>query len=336
MKPMKLAANQPPARFYAGGHRISEFRGVTEVDFSEVLHTPEDWVGSTTTVAGSETVGLTQLASGDMLRDAVTGDPQGWFGPQHTAKYGTDSILVKLLDAGERLPVHIHPDVPFAQKHLGLNHGKTEGWIALKDSDAHIAFCRDVTVQELRGWVDSQDTTAMIGAMHKVEIKKGDALFLPAGLPHAIGKDNFIVELQEPTDLSILLEWDGYPIDGATDGHLGLGFDTALGAVDRRGWSAQEVQDLFSRPDHRGEFLPQAKEFFRARQVSSGDVWDANFSILIVVSGSGTLSNQGDSGAAQTTVDLNPGDTVLVPFAAGNSEVFGDEQFAAYLCQPPL
>lgn len=71
MKPLRLAANQPPARFYAGGHRSSQFRGATEVDTSQIVHTPEDWVGSTCTVNGSDLVGLTHLDSGQALRDAV-------------------------------------------------------------------------------------------------------------------------------------------------------------------------------------------------------------------------------------------------------------------------
>jgi hypothetical protein len=45
-----------------------------------------------------------------------------------------------------------------------------------------------------------------------------------------------LVELQEPTDFSILLEWAGFAIDGVTEGHLGLGFDLALTALDYSGW----------------------------------------------------------------------------------------------------
>ena len=47
--------------------------------------------------------------------------------------------------------------------------------------------------------------------------------------------------LQRPEDLSILLEWHGFALDGARDGHLGLGFDLALQAVTTRGRSPEEV-----------------------------------------------------------------------------------------------
>ena len=57
------------------------------------------------------------------------------------------------------------------------------------------------------------------------------ACVVPASTPHCIDAGVFVVELQEPTDFSVLLEWDGFDVDGPADGHLGLGFDVALDAV---------------------------------------------------------------------------------------------------------
>ena len=135
---------------------------------------------------------------------------------------------MKLLDAGQRLPVHAHPDVPFARKHLGLAHGKTEAWVFLEPAVVHLGFVRDVGDEELATWLAEQDAAAMLAAMHALEVAPGDAVLVPAGLVHAIGEGAFLVELQEPTDLSILLEWANFAIDGAQLGHLGLGFATAL------------------------------------------------------------------------------------------------------------
>ncbi|WP_225215419.1 ADP-dependent glucokinase/phosphofructokinase, partial [Cellulomonas avistercoris] len=319
VEPIVLSANQPPARFYAGGPRIREFRGMDPAPAGEVLHTPEDWVGSTSTVFGSQSVGLTTLPDGRLLRDAVAADPDGWLGRTHVERHGSDLILVKLLDAGERLPVHIHPDVPFAQEHLGMSHGKTEGWIALADADAHVAFSRDVSEQELRRWVDTQDVESMLAAMHRIPVRKGDAVYLPAGLPHAIGEGNFVVELQEPTDLSVLLEWAGYPIDGTVDGHLGLGFDVALGAVDRRGYTREEVLALIAEPAQDGNLFPRAGEFFRAHRLRDGGGWEAGFAVVVVPSGQGVLTT---SSGASTQVAA--GSTVVVPWAAGDVRVSGD------------
>ena len=100
MKVIDLAANQP-RQFYRGGALLSSFRGTAVQD----KYRPEDWIASTTVrngAAGDE--GLTVLPDGRLLRDAVREDPEAWLGPEHAAALGADpALLVKLLDAGERL-----------------------------------------------------------------------------------------------------------------------------------------------------------------------------------------------------------------------------------------
>ena len=49
-------------------------------------HQPEDWVGSTTTVSGSQTDGLTRLPDGPLLRDAINADPESYLGPEHVQR----------------------------------------------------------------------------------------------------------------------------------------------------------------------------------------------------------------------------------------------------------
>jgi mannose-6-phosphate isomerase len=320
MIPLSLPANQPADRFYAGGRQIAGFRGTGPA----ASHEPEDWVASTTAVFGQEPVGLTVLPDGVALRDAVAADPVAWLGEAHVAAFGSDpNLLVKLLDAGQRLPVHVHPDVPFAAEHLGLGHGKTEAWVVLEPARVHLGFTRPVGADELAGWVAAQDSDAMLGAMHVLDLAAGDAVLVPAGLPHAIGEGAFVVELQEPTDLSILMEWSGFEIDGATNGHLGLGFDVALGAVDRRGWTADEIAALRTATSS-GDLLPDAAPFFRAERWTGPRVLDPGLAVVVVTAGSGTLGG----------VRVRRGETVLLPAAAGPVTVEGDD-LQVVVCRPP-
>lgn len=325
---VRLGPNQPPDRFYAGGERIAAFRRSGPA----APHTPEDWVGSTTTLFGEASLGLTRLPDGDLLAEAVRHDPVAWFGPDHVAAFGDDaSLLVKLLDAGERLPVHVHPDVPFARTHLGYAHGKTEAWVALEPADVHLAFARDVDADEVAGWVYAQDADAMLAAMHTLTLAAGDAVLVPAGLPHAIGAGAFLVELQEPTDLSILLEWTGFDIDGRSAGHLGLGFGTALGAVDRRGWSGTDVEALRGATAGTiGDLLPDAAGFFRAERWRGDTVWDAGFAVVVVTAGTGVLVD-GEGGEWS----VRAGQTLLVPFAAGRCRVEAADRLELVRCRPP-
>lgn len=332
-RPVPLPANQPADRFYAGGARIAAFRGPGGHP-APGDHVPEDWVGSTTALFGEAARGRTRLPDGRLLADAVAADPGAWLGPEHVTRYGADvALLVKLLDAGERLPVHAHPDVAFAGRHLGLAHGKTEAWVALTGAAVHLGFRRDVGAAELRGWVDRQDTAAVLDAMHVLDLAPGDAVLVPAGLPHAIGAGAFVVELQEPTDLSVLVEWDGFDVDGAVAGHLGLGFDVALAAVDRRGRTAAEVAALRgARAADTGDLLPEAAPFFRAERLRGAGAWDAGFAVVVVVAGRGALV-----AADGSRTPVGSGSTVLVPWSAGPLRVEPEPGAALEVlrCRPP-
>jgi mannose-6-phosphate isomerase len=244
MMPIYLGANQFE-HFYAGGGAIASFRGIG----SALAKTPEDWIASTTPRYRHERLGLSSLPDGRLLADAVAAEPLLWLGAEHRAAFGDSTeLLVKLLDAGERLVVHCHPSREFATEHLGCAHGKTEAWLVLETSAqetlVYLGFQKHVPQRTLRGWVTGQRTVELLSALNRVPVSPGDAIVVPAGLPHAIGAGVFVAELQEPTDFSVLLEWKGFAIDGERDGHLGLGYSVALTAVDRSAWDSERLAGL--------------------------------------------------------------------------------------------
>jgi mannose-6-phosphate isomerase len=339
VRPIALPANRP-ARFYRGGAAIDRFRGMPEADG----RAPEDWVASTTTLWGESEAGLTRLDDGRALRDAVAADPEAWLGPAHAARFGADpALLVKLLDAGERLPVHCHPDRAFSRRHLDCPYGKTEAWVVVEARGAapvvHLGFRFDVEAATLARWVAAQETGSLLGALHTVPVDPGDAVLVPAGLPHAIGEGVFVVELQEPTDLSVLLEWEGFAVDGAADGHLGLGYDVALACVDRTGWGAEALERLRRaeaaapevRPGVRALLPPEADPFFRAERLGPRPeaALDESFSVVVVLAGEGRLATERGGDAA-----LRRGETWLVPHSAGAGRLRG--RVDVVRCLPPL
>ncbi len=334
-RPIVLPANQP-RQFYRGGAAIAELRGVPQSsEFG-----PEDWVASTTSRFGQETDGLSALPGGTLLRDAVAADPIAWLGERHVAAFGSSTaLLVKLLDAGQRLPVHCHPSNTFARDHFGSHFGKTEAWIVIGtgsgDPRVHIGFREPVDRYTLADWVRDQNHDALLGALNSTTVAAGDTVFIPAGLPHAIGPGVFIVELQQPTDLSVTLEWDGFLKDESA-GHLGAGFDVALGCVDRDGWGNGKWESLVRHTGGQGDtvvdlFGERSSPFFRADRLQSTSRLDldASFGVLVVLAGEGTLST-----AHGGTLELRRGETIVVPHAAGESIV--DGELTAVRCRPPV
>ena len=332
-QPVVLGPNQSE-RFYRGGPAIAAFRGLP----APGERYPEDWVASTTTLFGQEELGLSRLDGGALLRDLVREDPQAWLGHDHVARFGDDTgLLVKLLDAGEQLPVHAHPSREFSRRHLDCPYGKTEAWLiveAAPDALVHLGFHVDVEAEVLSRWVGDQDTASMLGAMHAFPVRAGDAVLVPAGLPHAIGAGVFLVELQEPTDWSVLMQWEGFAVDGPSEGHLGLGYDLALQCVDRRGWPVGELAGLRSADDLSLGLVhplpPEAEPYFRAERLRPDPELrlDPGFSVLVGVDGSGELETAGG-----TTLAVRRGTRLLVPHAAGAGVLRGDVH--ALRCRPP-
>jgi mannose-6-phosphate isomerase len=306
--PLVLPPNRFP-RFYPGGPRIAAFRGVAEAGD----RLPEDWIGSTTRAWG-EANGPSRLADGSELAKVLAADPESFFEPSHLARHGAEpGVLVKLLDAGARLPVHYHPDRAFAERHLGIPHGKTEAWIILEaEPDATVWLGFENGFDPM--WVETQDAAAMLSAMRREPVAAGDVLYVPAGVPHAIGEGILLLELQEPSDLSLLLEWRGVVEEG--DAFLGLDAATALEAL-------RPAPPDQARPP--GRLLPESADaFFRADE---GTDFDAGFAIAVVHAGKGVLEH--DVGS----LPVRRGTTLLVPHAAGAWRLTGGAR--AYRCRPP-
>ena len=324
----RLDANQPPERFYRGGVKIDRFRGTAKgPDFR-----PEDWVGSTTALAGQKRLGLSRLRDGRLLVDAITADPLLWLGPAHVAAFGPSSmLLVKLLDAGQRLPVHAHPDDAFSAAHLHRSFGKAEAWYILDGGTVHLGLRQDVDRRTLADLVAWQDTTALVRLLHEREVEPGDVVYVPPGELHAIGRGVFLLEVQQPEDLSILLEWHGFALDGEADGHLGLGFDLALKAVTTRGRSTDEIDRWISPGREGASILPSESEpFFRLeRRVVNGRAsLEPGFAVIVVEDGDLKLTT-----AAGSTARAARGATLAAPHADGRIGLSGAG--TVLVCRPP-
>lgn len=330
-------ADNRMAMFYAGGERIDRFRGLATPAVG-----PEDWVASVTQLPGApEGTGISWLPDGTSLRKAVEADPMGWLGGSLAARWGgSPGVLVKLLDAGERLPVHCHPSRAFAAEHLASPFGKTEGWVVLDDApggEVWLGWSEDVPPERLRGWIESQDADAMLAAMNRMPAGPGDVFLVPAGVPHAIGPGVMITELQEPTAFSILAEHERYGLDSDA-ATLGMGWETALGAFDLSSRADERSSELRPRPevvrndsDARVErlFAASTGEFFQALRVRVFGRYElpAGFAVLVVESGAGEMRCEGDR------CQVRKGETWVVPHGAGTLTLSGDLRLL--VCLPP-
>jgi mannose-6-phosphate isomerase len=357
LRPWRLPPNRV-ARFYRGGSLLEAFRGDRDPADSD---RPEDWVGSATpawTAPGSQAASE-GLADAEIdgqrhrIADLLAADPVALVGPDLLAVAGpTLGVLVKLLDAGVRLPVHAHPDRGFARHRLGSYFGKAEAWVVVATRDTGdpvgpgvwLGFRRGLSREELLRRIEARDTAALLRAMHHRPTGTGDVWFVPPATPHAIGAGVFIVEVQEPSDFSILAETRDLPID-PEDAHLRLGWEVAVDALDREGHDEAWVDDL--RHDGRREPLrgegwerepltaAPADPFFRAERVTirgqAAPRWaSASWLIGVVMSGQGLVTAGGGS------LVVRRGDTFAVPAAVSQDVAFHTtSELELLACRPP-
>lgn len=118
------------------------------------------------------------------------------------SRYGNRfPILVKYIDAARDLSVQVHPDDELAAT-LGHPNGKNEMWHVMRSGGGakiYAGFRRPVTPEEYDAAVTDKSIMELVKAHRS---RPGDTFLLPAGTIHAIGAGNFLMEVQQASDVT--------------------------------------------------------------------------------------------------------------------------------------
>lgn len=146
-----------------------------------------------------------RIPLGDLIRDysrLILGQTDGHF-----------PLLVKILDAAERLSVQVHPDNETALRYGG--DPKTECWYILDAAPGASVWAGlnpGVTPDRFRRAL--QDGT-VADLLRRVPVKRGDLLFIPGGRVHAIGEGCLILEVQQSSNTTYrVFDWNRTGTDG--------------------------------------------------------------------------------------------------------------------------
>lgn len=179
-----------------GGDEISRFKGIS-LNCKDI---GESWElsavpGCESIVADGEDCGLT-------LKDLVVKYREELVGKHVYERFGDEfPLLVKFIDAKDDLSLQVHPDDRLAkQRHNSF--GKTEMWYILnsqKNAKIHTGLTRQIDVDEYEKRVSEKTLMEVVGSYDSTP---GDLFFLPAGRLHAIGTGNFLVEIQQSSDIT--------------------------------------------------------------------------------------------------------------------------------------
>ncbi len=110
-------------------------------------------------------------------------------------------LLFKLIDAAEYLSIQVHPnDEVAAERHNSF--GKTEMWYVIDaepDAELIVGFNEGCTKED---YINALEHNDVENILKKVSVTKGDVIFIPAGLVHAIGKGILLAEIQQTSDIT--------------------------------------------------------------------------------------------------------------------------------------
>lgn len=207
MKTPLLQAENRVFRTYRGGKQLESFLGKEN---PKDTFQPEDWISSFVEAKNKNYIpgeGITRIITDQGAEPITQVVAPEEFGPGRT----DSGVLVKLLDAAERLSIQVHPTPEFSKKHFGTPYGKTECWHVLQvDPDAdgavYIGFKEGITKERFAELFRQQDIQGMLDVLHRFAVKPGDTILVRAGTPHAIGTGCFLLEIQEPCDYTMRVE----------------------------------------------------------------------------------------------------------------------------------
>lgn len=113
-------------------------------------------------------------------------------------------LLVKILDAQEKLAVQVHPNDEYAFEEEGVPYGKEECWYILSaEEDAEVILGHHAkTHQELEEMIDQGQWDDLL---QHVNVKAGDFMHVPNGTIHGIGSGLVVLEIQQNSDITYRL-----------------------------------------------------------------------------------------------------------------------------------
>jgi len=342
-------------RTYQGGRTLDTLAGNPAPADG---HFPEDWIASTTRAvnAGREDIreGVSQALVGGVaydFADLLAGDPSYFLGPAHASKYGPHpQLLVKLLDPSLRLHFQAHPTADFARRFLDSASGKTEAYHILAARTGtdqpyiYLGFQRPPSRAALRAMIERQDIAALEACFDKIPVQPGETYLVPGGVPHALGAGVLLVEVQEPSDLVVRLEFErgGYVLPEPAR-FMNRGLDFGLDLLDLSAWSAARLAVEAACPARRRRALgpdsyqddligPERTPCFRVRHThlrGPAAKSEAGCFIGIVTAGRCTIAAGGE------THRLQPFEKFFCPAGIGAVD-FRPEPTASILeCYPP-
>ncbi len=185
-----------------GGRKLSEV-------YNRVL--PSDTIGESWEITCRKDA-MSVIRNGEWkgysLLEAIKRNPKEILGSE-MLDYEEFPLLVKIIDARDRLSVQVHPDDAKARELENVAFGKSEVWYVI-DADEGARLIAGLKAgtgrEDLR---NALRAGRLLDYVQEIPVKAGDVINIPAGTVHAIGGGILLTEVQQNSDTTYrVYDWE--------------------------------------------------------------------------------------------------------------------------------
>ncbi len=231
-------------------------------------------------------------------------------------------LLIKFIDANDKLSIQVHPNEEYANKKHN-KHGKNEMWYVMEtfgEAKLLIGLKENISKEDLKKAIDNNQNIENM--FNYFDIKKGDAFYIPSGCIHAILGNSVIAEIQTPSDITYRLhDWNRVDKNGnSRELHIEDAFNVIkdINAFNLKSKKSNIIKNdkLEINTVFKNEYFT-AEEYIIINDFSSNVNRDC-FEIIIVLDGKGIIESDYNS------IMLNSGKTILIPADLGIYRIKSD------------
>jgi len=273
--------------------------------------------------------GVSIVANGELegktLPEVVKGDSKNILGTKFPLDCDELPLLIKFIDANDRLSVQVHPDDNYAAVYEG-GLGKNEMWYIMdvKPGAKLVAGLKAGVTKEI--FAKAIKENRIEECLLEVEVKPGDVINIPAGLVHAIGAGIVIAEIQQTSDTTYRV-FDYNRVDSKGVGrplHLEKALDVINFEAGPRKVKCEGINVKINDKCNKTVYLANkyfACECYEVKGSFTEKCDGSKFNVFICLEGDGKIETE------NIAVSFKAGETVLIPAAIGGYKV--DGQFKA-------
>lgn len=197
-----------------GGSAILNKRSKAAARLDKSKPYGESW--DLSSVKGDISVVANGFLKGNNLTEIIEVYMGDLVGEQHFERFGLEfPLLVKYLDCNDKLSVQVHPDDTLAEERHN-SYGKTEAWYVAdcKPGAAIYLGFKDLNITR-EEYLAAVAESRLAELLNRIEVKKGDVFYIPAGTVHALGAGIEVVEVQQTSDVTYrIYDWDRVDASG--------------------------------------------------------------------------------------------------------------------------